>query len=158
TMELVEGRTLDRLGSGSALPVERVLELTLPLADALVAAHEKGVVHRDLKPANVMVTHEGRVKVLDFGLARPAHSADPDETQAMTVAAPLSDAGMVLGTVPYMSPEQIRGEAVDARTDVFAFGVVLYELLTGRRPFTGQSIADVGSSILRDAPDPPRRV
>src|SRR5262245_23009495 len=126
TMELVEGQRLDRFVTQGGLPLPRVLELAIPLADALVAAHERGVVHRDLKPANVMVTREGRVKVLDFGLAKAAgdskRSAQQDAieaaTEALTVEAPLSGAGMVLGTVPYMSPEQIRGETVDARTDL----------------------------------------
>ena len=154
-MELVEGRTLDALVVPGGLVPARVLELAIPLADALAAAHERGVVHRDLKPANVMVSGEGRVKVLDFGLARPAASHPAlGATQAPTVAAPISSLGLVVGTVPYMAPEQIRGEAVDARTDLFALGILLYELLAGRRPFTGATSADVSSAILRDAPPP----
>jgi serine/threonine protein kinase/Tfp pilus assembly protein PilF len=155
TMELVEGQNLDRLVAPGGLPVGKVLDLAIPLADALVAAHGRGVVHRDLKPANVMVTGDGRVKVLDFGLAKPAQAeSSPNLTQAMTVESPLSGVGQLLGTVPYMAPEQVRGEAVDARTDVFAFGIIVYELATGRRPFSGASFADVSSSILRDAPKP----
>lgn len=155
TMELVEGRSLDRLVPPGGLPLPRVLELSIPLADALVAAHEKGVVHRDLKPANVMVTREGRVKVLDFGLAKPAkENAALDETQALTVDSPISGVGQAVGTIPYMAPEQIRGEVVDARADVFALGVILYELLTGKRPFGGKTSADLSSSILRDTPVP----
>src|SRR5512139_233840 len=146
TMELVEGQSLDRLVAPGGLPLPRVLDLAIPLANALIAAHERGVVHRDLKPGNVMVTHDGWVKVLDFGLAKIA--AEPGEADAhlatlgATAPGPLSGQGQVLGTVPYMAPEQIRGEAVDARSDLFALGIILYELATGRRPFTGESSPD----------------
>ena len=153
TMELVEGKSLDKLVAPGGLPLERVLELAVPLAEAMVAAHARGIVHRDLKPANVMVSAEGRVKVLDFGLAKPPQALGAgDATQALTMELPLSGTGLVLGSVPYMAPEQVRGEPVDARTDVFAFGAMLYELLTGQRPFKGATFADVSSSILRDAP------
>ena len=159
TMERVEGQSLDHVVVAGGLPVPRVIEIGIGLADALAAAHEKGVVHRDLKPANVMLTRDERVKVLDFGLAKLAEpDSDPALTQAATIAAPLSAAGQVMGTVPYMAPEQIRGEAVDGRTDLFALGIVLYELAAGTRPFTGASNADISSAILRDPPTPLRSV
>jgi serine/threonine protein kinase/tetratricopeptide (TPR) repeat protein len=161
TMELVEGESLDLQVVPGGLPVMRVLELGIALADALAAAHARGVVHRDLKPANVILTREGRVKVLDFGLAKLASESPESALQGTgdaTVASPLSHVGQIMGTVPYMAPEQVRGETTDARTDLFALGVLLYEMATGRRPFTGATSADVGSAILRDAPEPLTRV
>ncbi len=155
TMELVEGRTLAEEFLPGAPAADRVVELAMELAGALAAAHEKGVVHRDLKPANVMLTRDGRVKVLDFGLARLARAESAlGATQAMTMASPISGAGFIVGTAPYMAPEQVRGESVDARTDLFALGIIIYELAAGRRPFAGATFADVTSSILRDAPEP----
>ncbi|MBI5836695.1 MAG: protein kinase [Candidatus Eisenbacteria bacterium] len=154
TMELVEGQGLDRHVAPGGLPVARVVALGIALADALAAAHEKGVVHRDLKPANIMLTPEGRVKVLDFGLAKlETPPSDIDFTRTATLAEPLSADGQVMGTVPYMAPEQVRGEAVDSRTDLFALGIVLYELATGRRPFDGATTGVISSAILRDTPE-----
>ena len=159
TMELVEGRDLGALIRSGSVPLGQLLDLAVSLAEALVAAHEKGVVHRDLKPANVMVTRDGRVKVLDFGLAKLTE-AEPDleSTQAATLTAPISEIGQVMGTLPYMAPEQLRGEVVDARTDLFAFGVLIYELAARRRPFGGKTFADVSSAILRDAAESLARV
>ena len=153
-MELVEGESLDILLARGGLPLSRFFEIAVPLADALSAAHERGIVHRDLKPANVMVTREGRVKVLDFGLAKlEAAGSNPNLTSTPTESrAGLTSEGQVFGTVAYMSPEQARGGKVDARSDVFSLGVVLYQMVTGERPFQGESAVDMISAILRDTP------
>ena len=153
TMELVEGRSLADLLTPGGLPLAQVLDLMIPLADALSAAHEKGIVHRDLKPANVMVTHEGRVKVLDFGVAKlMTADASAETVRSEDRSSPLSVAGEILGTVAYMAPEQIFGEPVDARTDIFSFGVLVFELVTGTRPFGGASFWEVAAAIMRDEP------
>jgi len=150
TMELVVGQALDRLIPESGLPIGRIVEISSALADALVAAHEKGIVHRDLKPANVMVTHDGRVKVLDFGLAKELGEADPDDATRTSLGN--TQAGVVMGTPAYMSPEQISGRPLDYRTDIFSLGVMLHEMATGKRPFAGNSSAELISAILRDTP------
>jgi non-specific serine/threonine protein kinase len=154
TMELVDGEELEAHVVPGGLPPERIVELGVEVAEALAAAHEKGIVHRDLKPANIMVTADGRVKILDFGLAKRASGGDLVETGLATGGAQLSRPGQVMGTVPYMAPEQLRGEAADARTDVFALGVVLYELATGQRPFLGDTAATIGGAILHEKPRP----
>src|SRR5262245_4101997 len=151
TMELVEGQTLAWPVTSTGLPLNHLLDLAIPLADALGAAHEKGIVHRDLKPGNVMVSRDGRVKVLDFGLAKLTQP-DLESNNSVTMPVAPSAAGQIVGTVPYMAPEQLRGEMVDARTDLFSLGVLLHELATGERPFPGNSYADVTSAILRDSP------
>ena len=135
TMQLVEGQPLDRLIPASGLPVEQIVEIAGALGDALAAAHEKGIVHRDLKPANVMVSNEGRVKVLDFGLAKDVGASDPAD--ATLTSDHRTQAGMVMGTPAYMSPEQTSGRPLDHRTDIFSLGVLLHEMATGRRPFEG---------------------
>ncbi|HET9251992.1 MAG TPA: protein kinase [Candidatus Eisenbacteria bacterium] len=148
TMELVEGETLTRIIAPGGLPLTQMLDIAIATADALVAVHEKGVVHRDLKPGNIMLANDGRVKVLDFGLAR----ADSETGSALDETLAFTSRAEVVGTAPYMAPEQIRGLPVDARADLFSFGVILYELASGRRPFRGATYADVTSSILRDEP------
>ena len=162
-MELLEGGTLrDRL-AGGPLPVDAVLELGIQLADALATAHAGGILHRDVKPANVFVTRRGEAKLLDFGLAKSAEPDASSQTGAsvLPTQAPaelLTSPGTTLGTVAYMSPEQARGEALDARSDVFSLGAVLYEMATGRQPFSGQTSAVIFDAILNRAPAPPSKV
>ena len=152
TMELVDGRTLDQVIPKGGFEVERILDMACALAEALAAAHDKGLVHRDLKPANIMVTGDGRIKVLDFGLAKDVHTADPTDATATSVGQ--TQMGVVMGTPPYMSPEQISGRALDHRSDIFSLGIILHEMATGRRPFQGDTSAELAASILRDNPPP----
>jgi serine/threonine-protein kinase len=154
TMEWVEGQSLDTLIRPGGLPLAQVFELGAAMADALAAAHDKGIVHRDFKPANVMLDARQHVKVLDFGLAKLAGEATSADQETETRGLSLTDKGTVLGTVPYMSPEQVQGRDVDARTDIFSLGTVLYEMCTGRRPFGGDNSAELISSIMRDQPQP----
>lgn len=148
-MELVEGRTLEDAIPAAGFDLDAFFEIALPLIDATAAAHDCGVLHRDLKPRNVMVDRHSRVKVLDFGVAKSMS----DATEGEKAAEPLTEDGMVLGTVPYMAPEQLRGEPMDVRSDIFSLGVTLYQMLSGARPFRGESRAELTSAILRD--DPP---
>ena len=151
--ELLEGMTLrERLG-GEALPARKATDFAAQIADGLAAAHDKGIVHRDLKPENIFVCRDGRMKILDFGLAKLIAPEAGDATRTDLGLKDETGAGVVLGTAGYMSPEQVRGEKADQRSDIFSFGVVLYETLSGRRAFTGRSAADRASAILKD--DPP---
>jgi serine/threonine protein kinase/tetratricopeptide (TPR) repeat protein len=150
TMQLVEGRSLDRVIPASGLPLEQIVEIARALGDALAVAHDKGIVHRDLKPGNVMVTNEGHVKVLDFGLAKDVRAANGGDLTLTSDSQ--TQMGVVMGTPAYMSPEQAAGRLLDHRTDIFSLGVVLHEMATGRRPFEGTSSAELVSAILRDTP------
>jgi serine/threonine-protein kinase len=152
-MELVEGETLADLLKRGPLPVEEALKLGVQIATAIEAAHEKGVVHRDLKPMNIKITPEGKVKVLDFGLAKAFQAEEQDLSNSPTISMAATQRGMILGTAAYMSPEQARGFTVDNRTDVWAFGCVLYEMLSGRLAFQGETVSDILASVLAREPD-----
>src|SRR5580693_9120107 len=149
-MELVEGES-----PKGPLPVEKALDYARQIADALEAAHEKGIVHRDLKPANIKITPAGKVKVLDFGLAKTilgdGKSYSSEDSPTLTFSA--THAGVILGTAAYMSPEQARGKNVDKRADIWAFGVVLYELTVGERPFDGEDLTELLASVVKAPPD-----
>ncbi len=156
-LELVEGTDLAEHLERGALPVDKVVAIARQIAEALEAAHERGIVHRDLKPANVKLTPDGQAKVLDFGLAKAGTGADASgellATQSPTITQGMTAAGVLLGTAAYMSPEQARGQEADKRSDIFSFGVVLYEMLTGERGFGGDTITDTLAAILKETPD-----
>ncbi len=153
--ELLEGETLRQLLAGGKLSARRAIDNAIQIAHGLAAAHEKGIVHRDLKPENVFVTKDGRVKILDFGLAKLTHAEEGGATGLtnLPTATAGTEPGVVLGTLGYMSPEQVRGRSADARSDIFSFGAILYEMLAGQRAFKGDSAADTMSAILKE--DPP---
>ncbi|HYM09974.1 MAG TPA: protein kinase, partial [Bryobacterales bacterium] len=157
-MEYVEGKTLDELIGRKGLRLGEALKYAVPIADALAKAHASGIVHRDLKPGNVMVTTDGLVKLLDFGLAKLTERVENDPLAAtetlQPAEAPPTEEGVILGTVAYMSPEQAEGKKIDARSDIFSFGSVLYEMVTGRRPFQGETKISILSAILHQEPRP----
>jgi serine/threonine-protein kinase len=154
-LELVEGETLAHHIAKGALPVDEALDVCRQIAEGLEAAHEKGIIHRDLKPANVKLTPEGKIKVLDFGLARAFHeeAATADASHSPTLTDQMTRPGVILGTAAYMSPEQAKGKPVDKRADIWAFGCVLYECLTGRRAFQGDTITETLAAIIKGEPD-----
>ena len=156
-MELVEGDDLSQRIARGAIPLDEALPMAKQIAEALEAAHEQGIIHRDLKPANIKVRADGTVKVLDFGLAKaldPAAASSPEAMNSPTITSPaMTQAGMILGTAAYMAPEQARGTAVDKRADVWAFGVVLFEMLTGQRLFAGATVSDTIAAVLKAEPD-----
>jgi serine/threonine protein kinase len=131
---------------------DQILKLAIPLTDAVSAAHQRGITHRDLKPTNIMVTADGRLKVLDFGLAKLAEETVTETAAPWLPTALVTGEGRIVGTVAYMSPEQAEGKAVDPRSDIFSLGIILYEMATGERPFTGDTSVSIISSIIKDTP------
>src|SRR5271155_5374352 len=160
-MEYLEGETLATRLARGPMKIKEAIEVGIAIADALDKAHKQGIIHRDLKPGNVMLTKSG-AKLMDFGLAKPAAFASSSGSGAPAFSAatlsspvsPITQAGSVVGTIQYMSPEQISGQVVDPRSDIFAFGVMMYEMITGKRPFAGKTQLKVASAILEDEPEP----
>jgi serine/threonine protein kinase len=152
-MELIEGEKLSELIARELLSIDRALEIGIDITSGVSRAHEKGIVHRDLKPANVMLTADGDAKIIDFGLAKPGEPLRPLESNLETITrGGTTHPGAVMGTFSYMSPEQARGQTVDSRSDIFALGIILYEMLTGELPFEGESGADRLGALLKDPP------
>src|SRR5450432_2276506 len=148
--ELLEGETLRAVLDRGSLPQRKVIDYSVQIAKGLSAAHDKGIVHRDLKPDNLFVCRDGRIKILDFGLAKLAAKEIPPEPEGLTMTSANTAAGLIMGTASYMAPEQVRGEPVDARTDIFAFGAVLFEMVSGRRAFRRDTAAETMTAILKD--------
>src|SRR5262245_30359552 len=159
-MEMMKGKTLKHFIDGHPMEIDRVIDLSIEIADALDAAHAEGIIHRDIKPANIFVTDRGHAKLLDFGLAKQAIKDGGGDTELPTgsMQEHLTKSGATMGTVAYMSPEQARGKDLDARTDLFSFGVVLYEMVTGKLPFTGENTGEVLEAIFMKQPVAPVRL
>ena len=156
-MEFIEGKTLEAAIPRQGMRLGEALKIAIPVADGLAKAHSAGIVHRDVKPSNIMIADDGRVKILDFGLAKLSEVVSSRDEETRTVAAQTEE-GAILGTIAYMSPEQAEGKRLDARSDIFSLGAVLYEMLTGRRAFHGDSKASTLSAILKDDPKSPENL